>query len=334
MEQRLLGRTGLEISRVVFGGGYVGGLLIFADDATRRRAITRALVGGICWIDTAPMYGEGRSEQALGWLLGEIQRPPRLSTKVYLDTTRLDDIAGQVEASVAASLHRLGRDRVDLLFLHNAIGPRRDGDTLAVDDVLRPGGVADALDAVRRSGRTGFVGLTAAGDNDAVQAAVGSGRFDVAQVYFNMINPSAGRDSGRGVPGQDFSGLLAACKAQDMGTMAIRVFASGVLATDQRHGREGPMTTDAALADEEVRARDVLGRLGMGAAGMTPWGSRAQAALRYVLAEDRIDAAVVGLAELDHLEQVLAAAAAGPLPAEVIRRLDARFCDGAVIAGA
>lgn len=261
----------------------------------------------------------------MGWLLAELDRPPRLSTKVFLDTSRLDDVTGQVEASVAASLERLGRERVDLLFLHNPIGPARTDEAVAVEDVLRPGGIADALDAMRRSGRTGFIGLTAAGDNGSIQAAVGSGRFDVAQVYFNMINPSAGRASAVGVPGQDFSGLLDACKAQDMGTMGIRVFASGVLATDLRHGREWPMTTDATVLDEEVRARAALGLIGLDAGGLTPFGTRAQAALRYVLAEDRIDAAVVGLAELDHLEQVLAAAEAGPLPADTVARLDARF---------
>ena len=60
MKLRRFGRTGIDISELVFGGGFVGGILIHADDDTRREAIRRALAGGINWIDTAPSYGQGR----------------------------------------------------------------------------------------------------------------------------------------------------------------------------------------------------------------------------------------------------------------------------------
>ena len=88
MKYRKFGRTGLEISEIVFGGGKVGGILIDADDDTRRKAIRRALDAGINWIDTAAQYGEGRSETALGWLLGEIDDQPYLSTKFRIDPAR------------------------------------------------------------------------------------------------------------------------------------------------------------------------------------------------------------------------------------------------------
>ncbi|MDP6897436.1 MAG: aldo/keto reductase, partial [Rhodospirillales bacterium] len=97
MDKRNFGSTDINTSAVVFGGGFVGGILIDADDDTRRKAIRMALDGGVNWIDTAPMYGQGKSERALGWLLKEIDDDPIVSTKVNLDTTRLDDIAGQVE---------------------------------------------------------------------------------------------------------------------------------------------------------------------------------------------------------------------------------------------
>ena len=69
MKQRPFGNTGLRISEVVVGAGAVGGLLINADDDTRRAALQLALDAGITWIDTAPSYGNGASETALGWLL-------------------------------------------------------------------------------------------------------------------------------------------------------------------------------------------------------------------------------------------------------------------------
>ena len=325
MRKRKFGRTGLHVSEVVFGAGYVGGLMIFDDDETRRRAVRRALDAGINWFDTAPMYGDGRSEAALGWLLDEIDETPYVSTKVYLDTDRLDDIAGQIEHSVTASLTRLKRDTVDLLQLHNPIRSQAGDGSVAVDDVLKKGGVADALDAMRDAGLAHFTGVTALGDAVACREVIASGRFDSAQVYYNMLDPSAARSPGHQMPGHDFAGVMAACRDQGMAIMAIRVFGSGILATDLRHGREGPITDDTAIEAEEQRAREALRLLDIDPDGNTAYGSRAQAALRYVLANDDISCAVVGLAELDHLETALAAAETGPLPPEAVARLDARF---------
>ena len=121
MRYRTFGRTGLQVSEVVFGGGWVGGVLIHQDDATKLRTLRRAMEAGVNWIDTAASYGEGQSEQALGWLLKEIDTAPYLSTKVVLDTAKLDDIAGQVERGIHESLERLKRKSVDLLILHNQI---------------------------------------------------------------------------------------------------------------------------------------------------------------------------------------------------------------------
>src|SRR5215210_7232165 len=109
MRYRTFGRTGLEVSEVVFGGGWVGGVLIHQDDATKLSTLQRAMDAGINWIDTAPAYGKGQSEQALGWLLKEVSATPHISTKIGLDTDRLDDIAGQVERSMQESLQRLNR---------------------------------------------------------------------------------------------------------------------------------------------------------------------------------------------------------------------------------
>jgi L-galactose dehydrogenase len=86
-----------------------------------------ALDGGVNWIDTAPMYGQGKSEEAIGWLLKEINEDPIVSTKVNLDMTRLNDIAGQVEESLTTSLQLLDRDAVDVVHLHNCITPTTGG---------------------------------------------------------------------------------------------------------------------------------------------------------------------------------------------------------------
>ena len=56
MKYRTFGRSGIQVSEIAFGGGNVGGILIDPDDATKRKAIRRALAGGINWIDTAAQY--------------------------------------------------------------------------------------------------------------------------------------------------------------------------------------------------------------------------------------------------------------------------------------
>ena len=57
MNYRMLGKTGINVSEIIFGGGAVGGLLIRSDDDARRQAIAHALQSGVNLIDTAPMYG-------------------------------------------------------------------------------------------------------------------------------------------------------------------------------------------------------------------------------------------------------------------------------------
>lgn len=325
MNYRRFGRTGLRVSEVVFGGGYVGGLMILADVDTRRRVLRRALDAGINWIDTAPLYGQGRSEEAIGELLAEIAEPPYLSTKVRLDLDQLSDIPGAIERSVHESLRRLRRDSVDLLQLHNQIGTRQGSGVLgaiSIEDVLRKNGVADGLEHMRKQGLTRFIGLTALGEATAIVRALQSGRFDSAQVYYNLLNPSAARAMPPRWSGHDFSGVCAACARHDVAMMGIRVFASGVLATDLRHGREVVLTENSALAIETQRAYAALNALGPG------HGTRAQTALRFVLSNPDFACFVVGIGEPTHLDEVIEAQSRGPLAPEVVAQLEAVYAEG------
>lgn len=316
MHYRKLGRTGIEVSELVFGGGAVGGLLVFAAEETKLGALEAALAAGINWIDTAPLYGQGKSEEALGRLLPQIDATPHVSTKLRLDLGSGEDIPSQVARSLEASLGRLNRPSVDLLQLHNAIGeePGARG-RIGLDQVLGKGGVADAMDAMRDGGLTRFMGITGLGEADATIGAIESGRFDTAQVYYNMLNPSAGRAVPAGFSGHDFTGVLDACRRMDVGALCIRVFAAGVLATDIRHGREAVLTDGSEIADEEARTRTVFQRLG------DAYGSRAQTAVRFGLANADLAAVIVGLAEPAHLSEALTAAEMGPLPGDAVEAL-------------
>ena len=69
MQQRRLGRTGLQVSEFTLGGGIVGGILINEADEVRLEALDRVIAAGCNWIDTAADYGKGESERGLGRLL-------------------------------------------------------------------------------------------------------------------------------------------------------------------------------------------------------------------------------------------------------------------------
>ena len=323
MNTRRFGRTDIEISELTLGAGFVGGLLIHATDDEKRACIRACLEAGVNWIDTAAAYGDGASERALNWLLAELltDERPHLSTKFRLDTERRGNFGNQVRASLEASLDRLGRDRVDLLTLHNPLAPEPGSGTLSLDEALA---VADHLDRLRGEGLFDHVGFTALGDGPTVRAAVESGRFDAAQVYYNLLNPTAGidlagDDDGAGASSwasTDFGGLLAACTAHDVGVMNIRILAAGVLATDVRHGREAPITANAEMETEEARARTI--RAALGDRGTE---TRAQTAIRFGLAHPAVSTIVFGVAELTHVREALAAPGLGPLEEDALAAL-------------
>jgi L-galactose dehydrogenase/L-glyceraldehyde 3-phosphate reductase len=321
MQRRRFGRTGLEVPRLTFGGGWVGGLLIRGSQEVREGVLDRALGAGIDWIDTASLYGNGVSETVIGQWLAKVPaaRRPRISTKFNIDTS-VGDFAGQIERSVADSLQRLGLAKVPVLILHSRIvdatGPGRDKRNLSVEETLGRGGIADIMDGLRAKGLCDWIGLTGLGDPAALHQVIDSGRFDVAQVYYNLLNPTAMQGAAAGWNSTDFNGLLQRCAAADMGVMGIRIFAAGHLAASERHGREVAITANAETAAEESRAKAALDLLG------SQYGTGAQAALRFGLACPLLSTIVVGIGETWHLDEALKAAELGPLPAPAIAALD------------
>lgn len=316
MKYRRLGRTGVQISEIVFGAGWVGGILIHGDDATRRQALRKAFDAGINWIDTAASYGEGRSETALGWLLKEFPEKPHLSTKFRLEGEA--DVAGQVRRSFEASLKRLQRDKVDLLQLHNPLAAKAGGAGPSGGAVtLRTAlAAADAMAKLREEGLTRWLGFTALGEAAPLHEAIASGRFDTAQVYYNLLNPSAGRAVPAGWEAGDFANLIEACRKHDVGVLNIRVMAAGVIAADVRHGREAVIMPNSEMPAEERRAKLILQALG-------PLDcTRAQAAIRFCLGHPGVAGALLGAAELSHIDEAVAAVEMGPLPAERLAKLE------------
>ena len=320
MQKIKLGRTGLDISELAFGGGVTGGILIEADEATRVNALRRAVVAGINWIDTAPVYGNGASEETIGRHLDALKPRPHVSTKVRLEAEDLADIPGAIERSLSQSLERLRSERIALLQLHNHLGHSVGGRVaLSPEQVLGRGGVADSFDRLKAQGLIHAAGMTAAGDTQTCLDVIDSGRFDTAQVYCNVINPSAAwRRAPEGwAGGQSFCGIVTACFEQHMGVLNIRVLAGGVLASEAPPERLFVMTTDTDLANEVRCGAAVRATLG------SVHGTPAQAALRFVLRNRDFASRVIGFSSIAQLDEALAAVADGPLPPAAIARLRA-----------
>jgi L-galactose dehydrogenase/L-glyceraldehyde 3-phosphate reductase len=316
MRKSILGRTGLEISEIALGGGVTGGILINASEPTRFAALQRAVAGGINWIDTAPLYGNGSSEETIGRHLSALSPRPHVSTKVRLDRGDLADIEGAIRRSLEQSLKRLRLEQVALLQLHNQIGAAV-GERPPLSARLAIGTVADTFDRLKEEGLIQASGISAVGSTEACLEVIESGRFDVAQIYYNAINPSAAwsrtTDEWKG---QEFCGIIQACWRLHMGMLAIRIMAGGPLASPRRPERLAMMTADTDL-DNEVRcAAAVRAALGPG------YGTPAQAALRFTLGNRDLSSRVIGITELAQLDEALAAVERGPLPPEGIAKLD------------
>jgi aryl-alcohol dehydrogenase-like predicted oxidoreductase len=323
VEQRDLGNTGLKVSALGFGCGAVGGLMVGADPAEQARAVARALEVGINYFDTAPGYGNGRSEQNLGRVLRELGAWDQVvvGTKVRLAAEDLADPASGVRRGLEASLRRLGRDSVDLVQLHNSIGLTADPARGRLDlaDVI--GEVAEGLKQLRTEGLCRFIGFTGLGDTHAIHEAALADDFETVQAYFNVINPSAGYTGDCGDE-QDFEGIINTAQRAGLGVIAIRVLAAGALTgLPDRHPIAGPVG-GAPLAGGAEYERDVerarrlpavVAELGL--------ESPFELALRFALAKEGVSTVLAGMSEYAHLENFIRWSERGPLPAEVARRL-------------
>jgi aryl-alcohol dehydrogenase-like predicted oxidoreductase len=331
MHYRKLGKTGLQVSALGFGAGAIGGLFVRGDRDEQRRAVARALEAGITYFDTAPSYGDGRSEENLGRVLRDLDAWDRVvvGTKVRLRPPDLDDPQAAIARSIEGSLRRLGRETVDLVQLHNPIAGTDNagasevasGAMLDFDTVL--GSVAEGLRREARKGSARHVGFTGLGDAAALHALVATAEFATAQTYFNILNPSAGFPGATG-GGQDFAGLIDAAAASGMGVIAIRVMAAGaVSAAPARHANAGdpgvPLAGGAAYGRDLERARAI---------GSLAWDGEVEGpmelAVRFALAKPGVSTVLVGYSDFTQVEDAIRWTERGPLPEEIVQRLVAR----------
>ena len=153
MQRRPLGRTGLQVSIVGFGGSPLGSVFRPVSQVEANGIVAAALDVGINYFDTAPFYGATAAESALGRALAGVPRENYvMATKVgRYGPKEFDFSAARMERSVDESLARLRCGHIDLIQVHDL----EFGSLEQVWSETLP-----ALDRLRASGKVRFVGIT------------------------------------------------------------------------------------------------------------------------------------------------------------------------------
>ncbi len=222
MEYHVLGRTGLKVSALGFGGAPIGIPRYLTpedrDSETFRAmslaALREAVARGINYFDTAPGYGDGRSESLLGEALESDRDRIFLATKYpFLPT----GTPAQYTENLKRSLERLRTDYVDVLQLHGGVYDEAQADRVLASGVL------DWADTMRAQGLCRFTGLTAEGPSGALERLLHTGRFDLIEIAYNLIY-QATCDYQRAP-----TGIIPLAKSLGMGVTTMRPTTCGFL---------------------------------------------------------------------------------------------------------
>lgn len=193
-----LGKTGLQVSRVGFGGIPIQRLS--EEDAVR--VVRRALDLGVTWIDTANGYTT--SEERIGKAIAGRRDQLVIATK-----TGARDKEGATD-HLELSLKRLQTDYIDLWQFHGVSSFEH------LDRVLGPGGAMEAALAAKEAGKVRHIGITSHSMEVALKA-VPTGHFETLQFPFNYITHE---------PAQE---LVPLCREHDLGFIAMKPFGGGLL---------------------------------------------------------------------------------------------------------
>lgn len=323
MDNRRLGRSNFEVSRISFGCGGTAGLMVRGTHEEQCAVISEAIKRGINVFDTSPTYGGGHSETNLGKVLKTLGVTPIVSTKVDFAAGDLDNLERSILSSVRRSQERLHRQRLDILYLHSRVGRQRDlpGRVLSVEDVVGRGGVADILSSLKRQGTVGAIGFTGLGHTDSVLRVIEADRFDLFQAYYNLINPSAVAATVAAWRAQDYQQMIPLAASRDVGVVGIRALAAGALSESGELHRFAKQYSSLARAEVDADRVKAHAFRALATEGM----SMATFALRFALSEQLLDTILVGISESSQLQEALAASEAGPLEPERLEAVTKRF---------
>ena len=196
MEYRVLGKSGLNISRLGFGG-----IPIQRIDAEGTKVLMHQLKdAGINFIDTARGYTV--SEEYLGYALEGIREDFIIATKSMARTK--EAMAKDIEIS----LKNLRTDYIDLYQVHNATPEQ-------VEQVVAPGGALEALLEAKAAGKIGHIGLTSH-SLDTFKMALEMDWVETFMFPYNIVETQAEK-------------LIAACAAKNIGFICMKPLAGGAI---------------------------------------------------------------------------------------------------------
>ena len=270
-KKRQVGRTSLELTELGLGGATLAGMMgNQVPDEQARATVTAALDAGIGYYDTAPHYGDGRSEHLMGDALRYRQDGVAISTKVgrllrpvCSEATRTvplgwtypfpfeiqyDYSYDGVMRSYEASLQRLGLGHVEILLVHD-IGAKSHGeDGYKKHWADLAGGGCRALDELRRNGDIKAIGL---GVNEVpiLLESFDIGEWDVFLLAnrYNLLEQSP------------LETLFPTCAARGTSVIAAGPFAAGILAGTNIWGPDtGRYQAPPPHIVEKVRALTAL----------------------------------------------------------------------------
>ncbi|AEV87564.1 aldo/keto reductase [Actinoplanes sp. SE50] len=306
MELRDFGRLG-QISALTLGGGGIGAVWGPTDRREAVATVHAALDAGITMLDVAPSYGaDFEAERVAGEAIRSSSHPDVLVTsKVGLPDDTERDFAARIRRSLTDSLRRIGRDHLDVFFLHTQLRTAvpapgtigRDGYLEAAGEFLR----------LRDEGLIRAWGITAVGHPDQVITVLGdTPRPDVAQVVVNALDLNADWYFPGVAPRSD--AIVRSANDNGVEVMAIRAVAAGALTSslDRTVPSASPVASDFAAAEPFRKLA-------------AEWGATPAAlAHRYALTVPGVSTVILGVKNRTELAECLAAEAAGPLtPAEL-----------------
>ena len=199
MEKRTLGKTGMDVTVLGYGGAEIG--FRGTPFETVEQMINGALDAGLNVIDTAECYID--SEQKIGRAVSGRRNEYFLFTKCGHSKDEDHWNPKKMAETIDRSLQRLRTDRLDLLQLHSC-----------TEEQLRQGDVVDVVQKARDAGKTRFIGYS--GDGQAALYAVESGAFDTLQISVSIADQEA------------IDLAVPAAAARGMGVIAKRPIANAI----------------------------------------------------------------------------------------------------------
>ena len=302
MKYRSLGRTGIRISEVGLGTWGMGGDRYGrADDAESRRALLRALELGINHIDTAPIYGNGHSEEVIGAAIAGRRHEVVLATKVGMfpgGRQNFDYSGTAVVREVENSLRRLRTDYLDIYFLHSP------DDALFRDDGL------EALVRLKEQGKIRATGFSVMSVDEGIPLAmrlIAQGQVDVIQQAYRLLYTLPAKE------------LFPLAEARNVGVVARENFYFGFLT--------GAITRDTVFDDRDDRRKfspafidAVLARVEK-LRFLTEERTMTQVALQFVLATPGVHGVIPGAMTVAEVEDNVRASGGKRLTVEELAQI-------------